>query len=1216
MSQIGGGARVAINRTALKNYAPKARREFIAAIAARAAKFGITKGDPLPMQEQGDLVIIDGEAFSKKIGTQRKKLLTRIQLHGFEQTMEEVAYTWFNRFLAIRYMELHGFLDHGYRILSHPDGRDLPEILEHAEHLDLTGLNKDKVIDLKLEGDKDAELYRLLLIAQCNALHRAMPFLFEKIDDETELLLPDNLLHTDSLIRKLVTGIDEADWQEIEIVGWLYQFYISEKKDEVIGKVVKSEDIPAATQLFTPNWIVKYMVQNSLGAQWMATYPESDLKWEMDYYITPVEQTEEVQRQLAEITPKSLNPEEITLIDPAAGSGHILVEAYDVFKAIYLERGYRLRDIPRLILKKNLYGLDIDDRAAQMAGFALLMRARADDRRILSTPVKLNVMAIQSSEGVEAAELVRHLLPKGRFELIPNDDLLPDTMSQPTLAAEIKSEVKDGTIESLINLFAEAKTYGSLITVPDNIIKALPALKALVQTDEGDDLYRREAKLFLASLVVQAEILARKYDNVVANPPYMGGKFMIASLKQSLKNTFEGGANDIYCAFVLRSIGMAREYVSMITMETWMFVVSYATFRSAFFSRACFRNACHLPYEGKKPTAMGINFGTIAFSARLGGLQSYNGSFCRQRYFDLQQDGTPREVEALKNCFYTRNNKSFEKIPTSPIAFDASEKLLSIFDEYEAFGDDVHCKDGMTTGSNDVYVRQWSEIDSRKFNKPSESIFSTTLKKPWVPYSKGGDFRRWYGNNYLVLFWGVDGSKIKSNSKSVIRNEKYYFKSAITWTLLSNYGFGARLRHEGFAFDTNGKSAFPKSNSNGILGYLNSTLVKRMLELINPTIAFQAGDIGRLPKPRKHLISQAQRNSGVAQKISRADWDAYEISWDFSKIPLLHPDHHQTSLSETYNTVRTNWQEHTLELQWIEEENNRLFIDAYGLQDELTPEVPLKEITLTCNPHYRYGGNKTEDELEALLLTDSMKELISYAIGCMMGRYSFAEPGLIYAHSDNEGFDPSLYGDFPADDDGITPITDTEWFDDDATRRFEKFIKNAWSEETLRENLAFIADALKNNGSSDPLATIRNYLTRQFYKDHLKTYNKRPIYWLFSSGKLKAFECLVYLHRYNEGTLSRMRMEYVTPLQSRMAARIDQLTGDIAAASSTPERNRKQKEKDKLVKQLEELRKFDEELRHYADKRIILDLDDGVKVNYGKFGNLLAETKNITGKKD
>ena len=543
-----------MNRNKLKTYAPKARRDFILAVTEQAAKVGIAKDNIEPVEVTGDVAVIGGRAFPRKMAEQRRKLESRIGLFGFDQVMEGVAYTWFNRFAAIRYMEVHEYLDHGYRVLSHPAGNDAPEILEQAEHVGLHGLDREKIIDFKLDGTKDAELYRMLLIAQCNALHEAMPFLFERIDDEIELLLPDNLLHSDSLIRQLVNEIDEADWQEIEIIGWLYQFYISEKKDQVIGKVVKSEDIPAATQLFTPNWIVKYMVQNSLGHQWMATYPASSLKEGMEYYIEPAEQTPEVQAQLAGITPKELNPEELTLLDPAAGSGHILVEAYDLLKQIYLERGYRLKGTPRLILEKNLYGLDIDDRAAQMAGFALLMKARADDRRILSNPVNMNVMAIQSSKGLDAADIAKHLLPSGRYELVASDDLLPDTFAQPTLAANATSEVKAGTIESLINLFEDAKTFGSLITVPEKIRQALPALGQLLDQPSTGDLLQRQmrehAVTAIRPLLAQANMLGRQYDFVVANPPYMGSKFYNNALKTFVLQNYKISKGDMYTCFI------------------------------------------------------------------------------------------------------------------------------------------------------------------------------------------------------------------------------------------------------------------------------------------------------------------------------------------------------------------------------------------------------------------------------------------------------------------------------------------------------------------------------------------------------------------------------------------------------------------------------------------------------------------------------------------
>ena len=497
-----------MNRNKLEAYTQQARREFIAAVTGRAAFYGLNSESIEPIVVQGDVALIGAHAFPRKVAGPRKRLEERIRRDGFEQVMEEMAYTWFNRFVAIRYMELHGYLDHGYGVLSHPEGQDQPEILEHAADVDLPGLDRQKAVELKLDGSKDEELYRLLLMAQCNALHQVMPFLFERIGDETELLLPANLLHTDSLIRQLVEDIDESAWRQIEIIGWLYQFYISEKKSRVIGKVVASENISAATQLFTPNWIVKYMVQNSLGAQWLATYPHSSIRGQLDYYIEPAEQTDAVKAQLAAITPGTLNPEALTLIDPASGSGHILVEAYDLFKAIYLERGYQKRGVAQLILEKNLFGLDIDGRAAQLTGFALMMKGRADDRRLFEREIKLNVMALVDSTVFDAERLAQ------RVKL-----------------ADYGLQL--GDLTELKRLFEHATTFGSLIRVPEGLAAKLQSLKQLSEVT-GRDLFVSDALKRLGLLVRQAEMLAGRYDAVVANPPYMGSRFHTPVVKKFL----------------------------------------------------------------------------------------------------------------------------------------------------------------------------------------------------------------------------------------------------------------------------------------------------------------------------------------------------------------------------------------------------------------------------------------------------------------------------------------------------------------------------------------------------------------------------------------------------------------------------------------------------------------------------------------------------------
>ena len=577
-----------MNKSKLKSYAPAARRDFIRAVTERANLLGLSENVIEPVEEKGDVAIIAGRAWPRKVAEQRKGLEQRIEREGFGQVMEAIAYTWFNRFLALRYMELHDYLGHGYRVLSHPGGSHIPEILEQATKVNLPGLDNDKVIELKLDGNKDAELYRMLLIAQCNALHKAMPFLFERIDDETDMLLPENLLHSDSLVRKLVTEIDEEDWKEVEIIGWLYQFYISEKKDQVIGKVVKSADIPAATQLFTPNWIVKYMVQNSLGRKWLMTYPDSKIKEKMEYYIEPAEQTEEVNMQLKEITPESLNPEEITVMDPACGSGHILVEAYDLFKEIYLERGYRTKDIPRLILEKNLYGLDIDDRAAQMAGFALLMKARADDRRILSgdDPPKMNVMAIQESKGIDVDEMV---------DAIPINN----------------SEVSKQDIKNLLELFEYGKTFGALIKVPNKIaLKLLSISKKVFSENVISPLFAKSAKHIMLPLIQQAQALSEKYECVITNPPYMGSKWMDASLVDYVNKNYKDGKTDLMTCFMSRAESMVYEtgYWGMINIPSWMFLSSFEGLRRSLLGKRFIVSLLHL---GRG--VFGSDFGTVAF---------------------------------------------------------------------------------------------------------------------------------------------------------------------------------------------------------------------------------------------------------------------------------------------------------------------------------------------------------------------------------------------------------------------------------------------------------------------------------------------------------------------------------------------------------------------------------------------------------------------------
>ena len=1185
-----------MNKTKLKAYAPKARKDFIAAVTARANLLGLSdNGGNLEVavgERKGDIAIIAGREWPVKVYSQREDLIKRMKNEGFSHTVEAVAYTWFNRFAALRYMEIHDYLDHGHRALSNREG-GMPEILNHAAELDLPGLNNAKAIELKLAGNKDNELYKLILVAQCNALSSAMPFLFERIDDETELLLPDNLLLTDSVIAKLVADIPEEDWAEVEIIGWLYQFYISEKKDEVIGKVVKSEDIPAATQLFTPNWIVQYLVQNSVGRLWMMANPSSTLKSQWPYYIEPAEQTPEVQVQLSALIQTrmdedggSLNPETITVLDPACGSGHILVVAYDVLKAIYLERGYQARAIPRLILEKNLFGLDIDDRAAQMAGFALLMKARADDRRLFETPLKLNVLSLQDSKGLSVGELTTNL-------------------------ASFK--VQRTTITALVETFEHAKTFGSLIQIPNTLksnLAVLPGMLALVK--QNGDMYATAAADDLQPLVQQAQMLAMQFDAVVANPPYMGSKFHIPVVKAFLKDAYKGFEKDLFAAFMLRNAAFTKPggEVALMTSNVWMSLSSYDEVRKWLLYDKSLQSLVHLSnsgFEGAMVFVCAFQFTNIHIKNNM-------ASFVRLTEFSRADEQGPRTLEALERAdcewLYRSRPDNFQIIPGSPIVYWLSEKMLSSFEKLPALETLAEPKQGATTSDNNRFLRQWYEIDQSKLlfgaHTRDEAVAS---ERKWFPYNKGGAFRRWAGNFDFVINYANDGREIKefhdvlnlTSPGGRLKNQDCYFLENVSWSKISSGDFSARYFPNGFIFDVAGSALFTSHAQRLLLicAALNSRVAHLILKALSPTLNYEAEHIRKIPIAVTEVHSEAVIVEQLARQaigISIDDWNLVETAWDFGRLSLIQGAAKLGFLSKCWQS----WQEETelrvQKLQAIEYQNNQIFIAAYGLEDELSPDPVKDQITLA-------RADREKD----------CQRLISYAIGCMMGRYSLDEPSLIYAHAGNVGFEPSRYATFPADADGIVPITDVLWFEDDAANRIREFLLAVWATETVDENIAWLADSLGNKGNETPEETIRRYLAGSFYKNHLQTYKKRPIYWLFSSGKQGAFQALVYLHRYNEGTLARMRSEYVVPLTGKMLSRIEMLEKDATSEASTAARTKISKEIEVLRKQHIELIAYDEKLRHYADMRIQLDLDDGVKVNYGKFGDLLAEVKAVTG---
>lgn len=1218
-----------MNTNNIKRYAPKARTAFIAAMTKRAALFGIRNSSiPSmgiePLEQKGDLALIGDRPFPASIIRPRAALVKKVEQMGFAQAMEQAAYSWFNRLCAIRYMELKGYLDHGRRVLSHPDQPGSFQILDDCLDVELEGLDRQRITELKLDGTKDEELYRELLLAQCHAMHQAMPFLFEAVDDATELLLPDNLTKTDSLIRELVSAIPEEDWQDVEIIGWLYQFYISDKKDQVIGKVVKSEDIPAATQLFTPNWIVQYLVQNSVGRQWLQTYPDSPLKAKMPYYIEPAEQTPEVQAKLTAVTADSIDPLSIKVLDPACGSGHILVEAYKVLKAIYEERGFRSRDIPQLILENNLFGLDIDDRAGQLAGFALMMLAREDDRRIFSREVKLNVLSLQESRHLDFASLWKALNLASDWLRGQSQNLFD--IEQTDLGAA-QADNRYQLLKTTLARFTEVKTFGSLIEVPAENAEPLAELLGQLRqlAHEGDVMQKPAAEQLIPS-VLQAWVLAQRYDAVVANPPYMGSGGMNSALKEFAKHTFPDSKTDLFSIYIERCLALSKKSseIALVTPYVWMFIGSYEKVREKVIRNHTLKSLIQLEYNAFAPACIPV----CAYIIGKQHVPSYKGSYIRLSEFKGHESQAPKTLEAIQNkdCgwFYETMPDNFKMIPGAPVGYWISEKTFKIFSQNKKLREICYAGFGIKTGNNDIFMREWHEISLEKLERNQRA--SDKINKKWYPCASGGNYRKWYGNQNLVVNYENSGSDIKSHSEVNgnsfgFNGASYYFKKSITWPKLTSSANSFRSTPEGNIFDGVGLSAFFENDSQYYmaLGLLNTELYKQLIAVVAPTLSFTTGDFLKLPYPKLESAEVIDATSKLVE-LHKKDWDLYERSFNFSNSPLLS---RSTTLHSAYKEILNSWEAATEEAKTLESKLNLEVCRIFDIE-ELTQNIQDDQITLTTNPAYRYSGDQNISEKNDRLQSETLSEFVSYTIGCILGRYSLDREGLVYAHNGNQGFAELVaegaYKTFPADSDGILPLTNQEWFADDATNRFREFIRTVWGEEQLPENLDFVAEslclyAIKPKRGESALDTIRRYLSTKFYKDHLKTYKKRPIYWLFSSGKHKAFECLVYLHRYNEGTLARMRTEYVIPLTAKLNTYANKLATDIENETVTSEKKRLEKELATLHNQQAELATFDEKLRHYADQRISLDLDEGVKVNYGKFGDLLAEVKAVTGDK-
>ena len=1144
-----------MDKNAIKKFAVWARTELIARVSLKGVEYGITEDNMVDANADS----VGGKVLTADEKVQRKALIAEINDKGYKQVMEEVAYTWFNRFSALRFMEVNGYLPSHVRVFTDEENNFKPQIITEAIHLDLDGLDMEKVYALK-EVEKTEELYKYLLIVQCNALNAILPGMFQKIADYTELLLPDNLLRDGSVIDKMIAMIPEDNFDvrsengQVEILGWLYQYYISERHDEIVNisnkEPVKKEDIPAATQLFTTDWVVRYIVDNSVGKYWIERNPNSSLRKQLEYFVAPKNGENSHIKE-------NITPQDITVFDPCMGSGHFLVYAFDVLMKIYTEYGYSEREATAEIIEHNIFGIDIDVRAAQLAYFAVMMKARQYDRRFFSRGIQPHVYSIVESNHVD----------KFAVEYFCNGD--------PKLKA---------AMDTIISELHDAKEYGSILAVTSQDWTTL--YDRFAEITEDIHMSRDMTLKELLPLVEVAQTLSTQYTVVATNPPYLN-KYN-SKLKDYLTDNYRDYSGDLFSVFMFKNFGFCKEsgYSGFMTPFVWMYIKTYEKLRKHIIENKGISTLIQMEYSAFKEATVPI----CAF------VLNNDRSKKVGQYFDLSEFVGGMNVQKEKvldaihhpECtyFYDFDQDNYKRIDGSPIAFMASERLLQIFESAEPLKKIAEPKVGLQTAKNDIFLRLWHECDFTKIGLGYTTLESTeTGTHKWFPYNKGGAFRRWYGNRYYVINWEFNGSKVRQYPGAVIRNPQYYLKPCITWSDITSASFSGRYCEGGFLFDVKGSSGFPKIDELlYVLGFLNSKISQKCIKILNPTITTQVGDMARIPvyfeKEKKEKIDLLVDDS---VNSVRADWDSFENSWDFQHHPLLRK---VLTIAEAFNQWQAECEERFNQLKANEEELNRIFIDIYGLQDELTPEVEDKDVTV-CKAD----------------LQRDIKSFISYAVGCMFGRYSLDMDGLTYAGGE---WDASKYTTFEPDKDNIIPICDDEYFQDDIVGRFVKFVEVVYGKETLDENLKFIADAL--GGKGQPKDVIRNYFLSDFYSDHCKIYQKRPIYWLFDSGKKNGFKALIYMHRYQPDTIARIRTDYVHEQQARYRTAIADLEQRIANAS-TGERVKLNKKLTTLQAQDTEIRAYEEKIHHLADQMISIDLDDGVKANYAIFQDVLAKIK-------
>lgn len=1234
-----------MDKTAIKNFAIWARNKLIADITYKAGLLGITEEgirDALPQSTQDaefyDIGTKEPYAIHEEEIKQRKELVSVIRKkalqteykEAYRNVIEEVAYTWFNRLIAIRFMEVNDYMPSHIRVLSSESGKLEPDLVTTPfdTEIELTQQETEHIMQMKNDNQVDA-LFRFLFIKQCNALNIYLPKLFEKTSDYTELLLNVSVTDQDGIVYHLTHDIKEDDFNisdigedgkpigQVEIIGWMYQYYNTEPKDEAFALLksnvkITKERIPAATQLFTPDWIVHYMVENSVGRLWLEGHENDILKKGWKYYLDEAEQEADVREQLKAIQEeyKTIKPEEIKVIDPCMGSGHILVYAFDILMQIYESYGYSQRDAAKSIVENNIYGLDIDDRAFQLAYFAIMMKARSYNRRFLILGIEPNLCAIQESNSIQ-------------YDKDMGDFLL--------------SEEHRETLQYLLHTFVDAKEYGSILNVEKRDYDGF--LKAWEQTAEAtiENIvmmgWYMECNQIILTLAKQAEILSQQYDIAVTNPPYMGISNGNVKLNAYVKKNYQDSKSDLFAVFIERCGQMIKEnrYQAMITQHAWMFLSSFEKLREKL-QMVDTVNMAHLGARAFEEIG-GEVVQTTSFVMRKSHIAEYKGTYCRL-IEPTTQKGKEEMYLAGENR-YTAVQDNFTKIPGSPVAYWVGLTLFGIF-QGKKLSDVGKIAQGLITGDTNRFTRLWYEVGNHGFIKNAKDVDEVCYKKgKWVPYNKGGEYRKWYGNNDFIVNWENNGYEIKhfinenGKLKSRPQGSDYYFKDIITWTKISSAQIAFRHKPVGHISSEAGMIiSVEDSVKKYILAFCNSKIANIILEILSPTLNYELGDIGKLPiiMPEKPIYLSINKLVDNLENMSQCDWDSFEISWDYKKHPLvklakktIYKNNEKSSyrIADAFFWWKNECDTRFHQLKVNEEELNRIFIDIYGLQEELTPEVEDKNITVR----------------KADLCRD-IRSFISYAVGCMFGRYSFDQEGLMFAGGDMKDTYAYYSGTFAdtaniqldgkytfgelgtpfyylpvkgkeplecwrVDADNIIPITDEEYFADDIVSRFVEFVKTVYGEETLDENLDFIAQALGNKGDSSKEA-IRNYFLKDFYADHIKVYQKRPIYWLFDSGKQNGFKALIYMHRYNVDTIGNLRVDYLHRMERIYESEINRMQDTIDNSNNAREVTAASKRKEKLQKQLKECQEYDEKVGHLALSRIEIDLDDGVKVNYEK----------------